>query len=123
METSKTRIKSRLKKKTNPVLVETIKLAMKNSAWLPLAKKLSFPSRKLASVNLSRIEEKTSPGDTVLIPGKVLSSGEISKKIRVCALFFSASAKEKLKKTKSEIVSLAEEIKKNPRAEGIKIIQ
>ena len=40
----------------------------------------------------------------------------------MCALGFSLAAREKLKKTKSEVVSINEEIKKNPKAEGIRIL-
>ena len=54
--------------------------------------------------------------------GKVLGSGEISKKIRICALHFSESARGKLEKSKSEIVTILEEIKKNPKAEGVRVL-
>ena len=84
---------------------------------------LSSSTRKYAAVNLFDIDKQVSVGDTVLILGKVLSSGDISKKIRVCALSFSVAALQKIKKAKSEAVLIAEEIKSNPKAEGIKIIK
>ena len=58
-----------------------------------------------------------------MIVGKVLSIGEITKKIKICSFGISNEALEKLKKTKSEWISIADEIKKNPKAEGIKIIR
>ena len=119
---SKTKIKKHLRNKTNPALVVTIALASKHKPWLPIAKLLAGSTRSYASVNLNEIEKKTTTGDTILVPGKVLSAGEVLKKIRVCALGFSSAAREKLKKTKSEIVSIAEEIKINPKAEGIKVL-
>ena len=91
-------------------------------AWMGIASRLSGPTRKQASVNLDELEKKTKEGDTVIVLGRVLGMGSVSKKIRVCALGFSASAREKLKHGKSEIVSIGEEIKHNPKAEGIKII-
>ena len=69
------------------------------------------------------INAHTKEGDTVVIPGKVLSKGELTKKIRLCALGISEVAREKLKKTKTEYATILEEIKKNPRAEGIKVIK
>lgn len=123
MEISKTKIKVNLKKKTNPALLEAISLALKQKNWLPLAKILSSSTRKFSSINLEEIEKKTSAGDIVVIPGKVLSSGDITKKIRISSLGISKSALEKLKKTKSEAVSISDEIKKNPKASGIKIIK
>lgn len=119
---SKTKIKKQLNKKTNPILIETIRLAVKNKPWFKLAEMLSTPTRNFPIINLEDIEKKTSVGDTVVIPGKVLSSGEITKKIRICALSISKTAKEKLKKSKSEIISIYQEIKTNPKAEGIKIL-
>ena len=73
--------------------------------------------------NLKQIENETSEGDTIVIPGKVLGSGEINKKIRICALYFSENAKKKLAINKSQVIRLIEEIKKNPKAEGVKLIK
>ena len=119
---SKTKINERTRRKTNPYLEETIRLALKHENWIAIAKFLSGPTRKYESINLSQIEEKTKLGDTVLIPGKVLSEGNITKKIRICALSISYPAKEKLKSSKSEFATIAEEIKKNPKAEGVRVI-
>lgn len=112
-----------MRKKTNPELVRTILIAKKNNAWLQIAGMLSVPRRKQASVNLERIERETTEGDTIVVPGKVLGVGDISKRVRVCALSFSKDAIKKLKETKSEIVNIEEEIRINPKAQGIKIIK
>ena len=119
---SKTKVKFNAKRKTHPEVVEALKLALKNKNWLVIAKKIASSRRKYAKVNLSDIEEKTTAGDTVIVIGKVLGTGDVTKKVRICAFSFSKSALDKLKKTKSEIVSITEEIKKNPKAEGLKLI-
>jgi len=123
MAVSKTKIKFRRKKKTNQELVETISLALKNKPWGKISQFLSSSTKKYSSVNLYQIEKQTSAGDTVVIPGKVLSQGELTKKVRICSLSISEAAREKLKKTKSEYVSILEEIKKNPKAQGVKLIR
>jgi len=120
---SKTKIKSNLQRKTNPSIIEAVTVAKKHSAWLPIAKILSGPLQNYSTVNLLEIDKHAKEGDTIIILGKVLGTGDISKKVRLCALSISSSAKEKLKKTKSEFVTLADEIKKNPKAEGIKLIR
>jgi len=120
---SKTKIKSRILKKTNPEIIETIKLALKNPEWLKIARILSASTRKYSSINLFEIDKQTTPGDIIIIPGKVLSKGEVTKKVRICALSMSMEAKEKLKTTKSEFVPLINEIKSNPKAEGVKILR
>ena len=120
---SKTKIKSRARKKTNPELASAIYLAAKNENWLQIAKIISKPTREQPIINLLEIDKNSAIGDTIVIPGKVLSKGNLTKKIKLCALSISKKAKEKLKSTKSEFVSLIDEIKKNPKAEGIKILK
>ena len=117
---SKTKIEGQLKKKTNPLLVRTIILAKKNSAWLEVASILTGSRRNKKDANLSNLEKIS--GD-VVVCGKVLSQGEIGKKKRIIALNFSEKAKEKLKKAGCEIVLLVEEIKKNKEMKGVTIFK
>ena len=58
----------------------------------------------------------------VLIVGKILGSGEIDKKISVSALGFSKKAEEKLKKAWCDFKLIKQEIEKNPKLKGVKII-
>lgn len=119
---SRTKIKARIRLKTNPDLAKTIHLAMNHPAWAKIAKVLSGSTKHQSRVSLSTIENNSSIGDTIIIPGKVLSQGDLTKKIKICALAISEQAREKLKTTKSEFLILGDEIKKNPKAEGIKVI-
>ena len=120
---SKTTIEKQLQRKTNALLVKTIISAKKNDKWLKVAEILSGPRKNIVNLNLKRIDEESKTGETIVVPGKVLSQGEITKKIKIAALSFSEKAKEKLLKSKSEILNILEEIKKNPEAKGIKILQ
>lgn len=120
---SRTKVKLRRKKKTNPEVSETLSLALKNTAWEKIATLVSGPARKYSSVNLDQIDKETKLADTVVIVGKVLSKGTLSKKVRICALSFSEAALEKIKESKSEAVSIADEIKKNPKYQGVKLIK
>ena len=120
---SKTRIDKKMKKKTDLYLVKTIVAAKKENKWVEIAHVISGPRRKQVEVDLGEIEKNTSEGDTVVVPGKVLGEGDITKKVRVAALGFSSSAVRKLKAKKGEVVSIAEEIKINPEAQGIKVMK
>nr|AQS33378.1 hypothetical protein [uncultured archaeon]AQS34158.1 hypothetical protein [uncultured archaeon] len=120
---SRTKIKSHLRKKTKPELKETIALALKNPAWESTAKILAGPTRKQSSLNLFEIEKKVSQGDTILIPGKILSKGELTKQIDIVALSISKEAKEKLAKSKSKFRTIKEEIQKNKKMEGVKVLR
>ena len=121
--TSKTKIKKRLKKKKNPEIVETIVAANKSKTWGKVAGLLAKSRKNYSVVNLDKIDEVSKEADTIIIVGKVLGSGDIKKKVRVCAVGFSKGAVEKIKKAKGEAVSLLDEINKNVKAEGIKIIK
>ncbi len=119
---SKTKIEKQLKRKINPDLVETLIATKKGDAWIKVAEILSSPRRKMKTINLSEINEKAKEKDIIVVPGKVLSMGEINKKIKIVALRFSEKAKEKLLKGKCEISTILEEIKKNPEAKGVRIL-
>jgi large subunit ribosomal protein L18e len=104
-----------MKKKTNPVLAETILIAKKNNL-VELAAAISVSARKLAAINLDKINE--SKAEVVIIPGKVLSGGEIKRKCKVYALGFSKLAEEKLKKAGCEAEKLSKVLKTNKKLTG-----
>ena len=119
----KSLIEKQLKRKTNPELVETIIAAKKAKAWREIAGLVSTPRKRHVSINLSEIDKKVKQGEVIVVPGKVLSQGEVSKKIKIAALSFSEKAREKLLKSGSEAISILKEIKSNPEAKGIKILK
>jgi len=120
---SKTKIKGQIKKKNNLALVETIQLALKNPSWKEVANILSGPRRKQVGLNLNQIESQVKDKDIVVVPGKVLSQGEVVKKIKIVALNFSETAKEKLVNNKVQIDTIINEIKQNPKAKDVKILK
>lgn len=120
---SQTKIEQQLKRKTNPQLVETIIKAKKNPKWIEVASLLSGSRRKNINVNLNKINNESKAGETIVVPGKVLSLGEINKKIKIVALNFSEKAKEKLKKAGCDVLNINQEIDKNKNARGVKILK
>ena len=119
MEISKTKIKARTQRKTNPVLKKIIYLATKNPSWNPLAKKLSGPTQAHTSINLDELDQQLKDGDKAVIAGKILSKGELTKKVTLSALACSQAAKEKLDKAKITLTDLEDEINKNNEAKGV----
>ncbi len=119
---SKTKIEKQSLRKGNPILVETLRLAKKTGSdfWLQAAGILSGPRRNKIAVNLNDIEAITKEGDSVFVPGKILSQGEVSKKIAIVAFAFSEKAREKLLKVKAQAINMLDEIKKNPDAKGLR---
>ncbi|MDO8517490.1 MAG: 50S ribosomal protein L18e [Nanoarchaeota archaeon] len=118
---SKTKIEKRLRTKTNSELVGTIiKLKKTNPE---IAKILAMPKKKWIAINLDLIDKKSKEGDKVLVPGKVLSSGNLTKKIKIVAWSISKNAAEKIKQAKSEFVLMQEEMKKNPELKNLNMIK
>ena len=118
---SKTLIEKQLQRKTNSALVETIIACKKNSAWNEIAGILSGSRGKRKEINLENLNKINDK--KILVPGKVLSSGEITNKTKIIALNFSEKAKEKILKSGCEISNILEEIKSNPSAKGIFVLK
>lgn len=119
---SLTKLKKRSSRKTKPSLKETLAEGIKNKEWHSLVKTLSGPTRKHSSVNLEQIEKESKAGEVIVVPGKILSKGELKNKLTISALSISELAIEKLKSSKSEFIFLKDYIKKNPKAQGVKIL-
>jgi large subunit ribosomal protein L18e len=117
MTISKTKINKRMQKKTDSFLAEAIFLA-KKAGNLELAGELAAPTRKQASVNIGRLNEGEK--ETLIVPGKVLSSGEIEKgkKLKVYAIKFSEKAEEKLKKAGLAYETIFKALKKGEKING-----
>ena len=118
---SKTKIETQLKKKTNPILIETIIVAKKNPKWAEVASALTGPKKKMKNINVGELEKFSA--EKVIVCGKVLSEGEVTKKIKVVALGFSEKAKEKLKKAGCETKTILEEINGNKEAKGVFVVK
>lgn len=102
-------------------LIKELKtLSIKNEApiWKRIATELEKPSRKRRHVNLYEINKHISDGDVIVIPGKVLATGEMTKKAKVAAWSFSEKAAEKIKET----ISIHQLMKENPKGSNVKII-
>ncbi|RJQ17622.1 50S ribosomal protein L18e [Candidatus Woesearchaeota archaeon] len=105
------------------VIKEMKKLAIESNIafWKRIAVELEKPSRNKRVVNLGRINLYTKDGETIIVPGKVLGSGELDHKVTVCAYAFSAEAEKKITE-KGRVLSLPELMKENPKASNVRII-
>ena len=98
--------------KTNPLLRGTIvrmeKLGKKKAVWRRVAELLEKPRRKKIEVNVGEIDKKAREGEIVVVPGKVLGNGRITKKITVIAFSFSESAKAKIERAGGKTLYLTD---------------
>ena len=114
--------------KENPELITLIKklkeYSHKSNAriWRDIAERLEKPNRLQAKVNISRIERYANEEDTIVVPGKVLGSGHLSKKVTVAAWRFSKNAEEKIKKAGGRALKIDELMSESPKGSNIRIM-
>lgn len=114
-----------MKEKDNTILQTLIVGLMKSDKkiWKKVACELSRPRRQRAEVNLSKIDDYASDGLTVLVPGKVLASGALSKKVTIAAFSFSGKAKDLISAAGGKAVSIESLQKSNPDGKDVMILK
>ncbi len=113
------------KVKDNPVLASLVDALVreKKPIWKKVALELSRPRRQRVEVNLSKLESYGDDGATVLVPGKVLGSGALSKKLTVAAFAFSGTARKLIGEAGGKTLSIESLCKSNPDGRGVVILR
>ncbi len=70
----------------------------KAAIWDYVADLLEKPTRRRVEVNVGKINRLANDGDVVVVPGKVLGYGVLSKKVTIAAWSFSRGALEAIKR-------------------------
>lgn len=105
------------------LLVEQLRLpAIKSAFWRRVLEEVVKPSRQRREVNIYKIDIFAQDGETVIVPGKVLSVGELHKKVDVAAMHFSAEAKRKILAAKGKVYSISELLHHNPDGKNVRIL-
>lgn len=96
----------------------------KNKApiWRALERELSRPRRNRREINIGALAEKTDDGQVIVVPGKLLGSGEIGHKLTVCAITISESASKKIIAGGGKLVSLSSLVEQFPEGKGVRLI-
>ncbi len=90
--------------------------------WQRVADDLSKSTRQRRIVNIYKLDKFANEGETVVVPGKILSVGELSKKLDVAAFSFSEEAKKKIINAKGKVLSIHELLQKNPKGNKVRIL-
>jgi len=93
----------------------------KEPVWKDIARRLEGSARNRASVSLRKINLHTKAGETVIVPGKVLSDGDLKHKVTIAALNFSEGALKKIKE-KGEAIKISQLFEKNPDGTKVRIM-
>ena len=120
---SKTRMQKKFERKIQPDLIRITLLLKKQKKpfWLAVANLLLKPRRNKVAVNLTKINKLTKANDSVIVPGKVLSSGELEHNVTIAAFSSSKETQEKIK-AKGKLITIEELLKQNPQGKNVKII-
>jgi large subunit ribosomal protein L18e len=112
-------------KKDNQVLLSLIESLMKSEKplWRKVADELSRPKRQKVEVNLSKLDQYANDDATVIVPGKVLGAGALSKKVTVAAFSFSGSARKLIGAAGGKALTIDSLHKTNPDGRGILILK
>lgn len=90
--------------------------------WKRIAIELEKSTRSMVAVNISKLDKVVRDNEIALVPGKVLSVGQVSKPLTVAALHFSEAAAKKIN-AKGKALSIEELLKSNPKGNKVRIIK
>ncbi|HIG80971.1 MAG TPA: 50S ribosomal protein L18e [Verrucomicrobiales bacterium] len=113
-------------RKTNQALVTLIgdlkdQSRLTGSAlWRDVAMRLESSRSNWAEPNLSRLSRHAANEDTVLVPGKLLGSGDVLGKPSVAA--YSVSARSKIEAAGGRVLTIRELMDENPKGKGVMIL-
>ncbi len=113
---------------TNPLIDEIIWTLRKGfkknrkAIWRALEREISKSRKIRREINVSRLSAVTKNGEVIVVPGKVLGSGDLDHKLTVCAFSISEAAIKKITIVGGEVISLNELIERHLDGKGVRII-
>jgi large subunit ribosomal protein L18e len=115
-------------KKTNEHLKNLINELKKKSLesdvklFKRIALDLEKPTRIRRAVNLSKINRFTKENEFIVVPGKVLGTGELKHSLTIAAYKFSSSAISKINDSKSKAININDLMSDEVKGKKIRII-
>lgn len=96
----------------------------KNKAkiWRALEEELAGSRANRREINIRRLAEISNPEQIVVIPGKVLGTGNLGHKLTVCAFSISENAARKITTAGGRIITFEDLMNAYPEGKGVRII-
>jgi len=119
---------SKLNRKTNQSLVALIgdlkeqSRSTGSALWRDVALRLESSRSNWAEPNLSRLSRHARNEKMILVPGKLLGSGDVEGKPSVAAYSVSAGARTKIEDAGGRILTIRELMKENPEGKEVRIL-
>lgn len=115
-------------RKENPELAHTL-IELRRAAkahdapiWADVARKLARPRHQVEPVNVGQLERLAAANDTVVVPGKLLAQGVLSKPLTVAAFHYSDTARDKVRQAGGTTIGIHDLIKSKPKGTGVRLI-
>ena len=115
-------------RKTNQALIALIgdlkdqSRSTGSALWRDVALRLEKSRSNWAEPNLSRLSRYAANEDIVLIPGKLLGSGDVAGKPSVAAYSGSTGARSKIEAAGGRVRTIRELMNENPDGKGVRIL-
>ena len=90
--------------------------------WRGLQEELSGPRANRREVNVGKLAELTKSGEVLVVPGKILGTGNLGHKLTVCAYSVSEGAAKKIVSAGGKVISFEDLAKKHPDGRGVRVI-
>ena len=90
--------------------------------WRDLARRLERSNRLHSEVNVGKIDRFAEKNDRVVVPGKVLGSGDLTKPVNVAAWRFSEQARTKIEAAGGKVLTIPELVSETPKGSGVRIL-
>jgi len=90
--------------------------------WRALEEELAGPRANRREINVRRLAEITKADEVVVVPGKVLGTGNLGHKLTVCAFSISETAAKKIVDSGGKVMEFEDLINKHPDGKGVRII-
>ncbi len=106
------------------LIVELRRTARSQKApiWATTADRLERPRHRFAPVNVGHLERVAGAEETVLVAGKLLAEGKLSKRLTVAAFAFSKDARSKIHAAGGVAISVHDLLKTRPDGAGVRLL-
>jgi large subunit ribosomal protein L18e len=105
------------------VIVELRRAARAHGApiWASVADRLERARHQTTPVNVGHLDRLVDADGWVVVPGKLLAEGSLSKKITVAAFQYSAEARAKVHAAGGSALSIHDLLKAKPDGTGVRL--
>lgn len=90
--------------------------------WATVADRLERPRHRSMPVNVGQLDRLARADETVVVPGKLLAEGPLTKPLTVAAVACSVGAQAKIRAAGGSVLSLHDLVKSRPRGTGVRLL-